>query len=252
MRLALRTRNAVGALALALAGAQAGLAAEPWREEVPCGRRLAAPVETAREGCVSSYCVAAGPERVCTCLAQDGDRLEVVREQTDAAPLRWEVPLRSIPDPSAFAVERIELEAPHAPALLVAVRAAMGNGMGIEEWELRAIRGGVLSEPLAVEDYGILGFATHAPGASECRVLATRWVWVEDEAGGSALHLFGRWHRLEGARWAPAPDRPSIARRYLAGFERERLAAVDREPRAPILWFREAIEKTPPPPEPNR
>jgi hypothetical protein len=209
---------------------------------VPCGERLAAPVETRREGCVSSYCVAAGAERVCSCLARDGDRLEVVREQAGSDALRWEVPLRSIPDASAFAVERIDLGTPPAPALVVAVRAAMGNGMGIEEWELRAIRSGVLSDPLAVEDYPTLGFATRAPGAPECRVLATRWVWVEDAAKQSALHLFGRWQRLEGARWSPVPDRPAIARRYLAGFERERLAAIDREPRTPILWFRQAIE----------
>jgi hypothetical protein len=247
MRRALRGVNAVGTLALVLGATQPGLAVGAWREEVACGERIAAPVDTPREGCVSSYCVAADPERVCTCLAEDGDRLEVVREQAGAAPLRWEVPLHSIPDPSAFAVERIELGASAAPALLVAVRSALGNGMGIEEWELRAIRGGVLSEPLAVEDYGTLGFSTRAPGAAECRVLATRWLWVEDEAEGSALHLFGRWHRLEGSRWVPAPDRPSIARRYLAEFEKARLAAIDREPRAPILWFREAIEKTPPP-----
>jgi hypothetical protein len=203
-------------------------------------------VETAREGCVSAYCVVAGADRICTCLPQDGDRLGVVREKDGAPPLRWEVELHSIPDPSVFAVERVALGAPPAPALLVAVRSAVGNGMGIEVWELRAIQADLLSGPLAVEDYGILGYATRTRGADECRILATRWDSAEDPVRGPGLYLFGRWHRLEAGAWAAATDRPEIARRYLFRFERERLAALAKQRPEPIPWFRKATAEPPP------
>jgi hypothetical protein len=83
-----RVTNALGTLGWMLVATEAGLAAEPWRDEGACGQRLGAPVETPREKCISAYCIATSLERVCSCLAGDGDRLEIVREKAVAAPLR--------------------------------------------------------------------------------------------------------------------------------------------------------------------
>jgi aspartate racemase len=225
-RAALRRAAQISVLALAiLAGvstggeASAAAATDAWRADVPCGTRLAAPAETPLAGCTSSYCVANGGDRICSCLPDDGDSLEMRWEPERGEPFRWQVELYSLPDASAFHVEQLALGAPPAPSLLVAVRAGQGNGMGIESWSLRAIGDGSVSEPQSAHDYGLLAFPSHRPGEAECRVLATRWIWAAGPERGSGLYLSGRWLRLRNGALQPDPTRPTISRRYLYRFE---------------------------------
>jgi aspartate racemase len=228
------------------AGASAAAETDGWRADVPCGARLAAPVETALAGCTSSYCVASGGGRICSCLPDDGDSLEMRWEPGTGEPFRWEVELHSLPDASAFRVEQVALGSPPAPSLLVSVRAGQGNGMGIEDWSLRAIQGGSVSEPRSAHDYGLLAFPSHRPGDAECRILATRWIWARGPERGSGLYLYGRWLHLRDGALEPDPTRPIVARRYLYRFERQRLAGLATPVLEPLLWFRAASAKPPP------
>jgi aspartate racemase len=252
-RAAIRRAARILALAVAIVagvsilGAPSALAAaEGWRADVPCGARLAAPAETPLPGCTSSYCVASGGDRVCSCLPDEGDSLEMRWQPEAGEPFRWQVELHSLPDPSAFHVEQLALGAPPAPSLLVAVRAGQGNGMGVADWSLRAIQGGSVSEPQSAHDYGLLAFPSHRPGDAECRILATRWIWSSGRERGSGLYLYGRWLQLRGGALQPDPTRPIVARRYLYRFEKQRLAGLAMPVLAPLLWFRAATAKPPP------
>ncbi len=125
--------------------------------------------------------------------------------------------------------------------LVLALRDAVSNGMGVAYWTVFAMQPGPAGwrvDSLATEDYRARGSWVLVRGEARCSFLETHWDPDSEPGRGEGLYLGARWHRLDGGRFAVRGDRPLLRRRYLFSFERERLRG-DRA--APLAWLREAV-----------
>lgn len=214
-----------------------------WRRDEACGRRLVDAELTPVPGFGESYCVQlSGTARICACLTGDEeDTAQVFLEQDGVIVQRWEDPFFSLAGASALRVDAADLSGDGKDDLIVGILEASSNGMGIEVWTIRALTGNVVSNPVKVEDYGVLGFPTRSSRGTACDLLSTRWRRDSEPDRGEGLYLFGQWYQLKSGRFVLARDRPRIHRRYLASFERIRLEALSKKRPAPVTWYRDSV-----------
>jgi len=135
-----------------------------------------------------------------------------------------------------FAVELVNVDGDNATELVVSVMTGEGMGMGVQSSDIFVIdrQKNSISAPISVEDYGrVSGF--YGRSGQACRLLSTSWESIEDKKG-YGLYAQGTWYQLKGQQWQETKAFPSVSRRYLFRFEKEREAA-----KQPLLWF---LDKT--------
>jgi len=229
-------------------GITLGLAGESlaWRKDKVCGHKLKTENEEIA-GCFRAYCAKTSPSsRICACmLADESDEAKILIEHDGKVIRRWNVTLYPPAGPAAFRVDMADLTGNGKEDLLVATMASESQGIGIQHWEVRAVVDNTVSNAVPVDDYGIVGFATHDKKNKRCSLLAAQWLSGWEPERGSGLYLFGRWFDFSStsAELYPAVTRPAIYRRYLYSFEQMRLSAMERAESAPLLWFTGADTK---------
>jgi hypothetical protein len=145
-----------------------------------------------------------------------------------------------------FRTESADLTGSGREDIVVATMNGVSNGMGVEYWEVRAIVEGKLSNPVNVEDYGVMGYLTKAKSDKRCMLLVTSWNNGWEPKRGYGLYLSGQWFAYSNStgEFYRVLDRPAVHRRYLYGFERLRLSELAKEDRVPLLWFHDKDAKT--------
>jgi hypothetical protein len=216
-----------------------------WRNDDICGRRLPAPVEVEIRGCEKASCTQiSGRSRICACLpTSESDEGNIFIEKSGKVLVRWNARLFTFSDEPIFRVDAADLRRDGKEELVVGAMETVSNGMGRQYWTVWAVSEATISNPIAVEDYGIFGFLTRQKGEKTCNLLATRWMEGFEPHRGDGLYLAGRWFSLCNGNLTPYYDRPIIYRRYLKSFERQRNKAISEEHPKPILWFRDTNTK---------
>ncbi len=216
-------------------------ASEQWREDTLCGITFSKPEETIFSGFEKAYCVKTTTgARVCSCSKSPDSRdAQIIIEKNGAITQQWNTEFAPPTSLADFRVESADLTGSGQRDIVVATMNGMSNGMGVQYWELRAVVDGVMSKPMIVEDYGIMGFLTRSKSQNKCALLSTRWLWGKEPARGSGLYLTGMWftYSKNDRAWTPAIDRPAVYRRYLNNFEKLRIEQLNSEHPIPLLWF---------------
>lgn len=144
-----------------------------------------------------------------------------------------------------FRVMKADLDSDGNPEFVVEVWVSVSNGMAISYSSLFVVDGrnpATVSPAIPVEDFGILGTLSRSLGGSQCRILETRWCYGSDPVRGPGLYLVGRWLGYRSGLVEIDASRPTVCRRYLRSFEKERNSAVAKAQR--MRWFADARTST--------
>lgn len=184
---------------------------------------LASPVPGELAGCVEAACTAedAGA-RVCLCRAEEeAVACSVVLERAEREPLRWDgaCPQRELTD---FGVRRGDLDGDGAAEWVVETHVALGNGLGVDFWEVAIVPGKDAAAPLRfrAEDYGAASLVP-LPRGKGARVLATEWQFLTRARRPAGAWLVGRTYRYEAGRLVPTAE-PVRMRRLRQSFASSR------------------------------
>ena len=180
------------------------------------------------EGCLRSFCSDTPLGRLCACIRDEQTefKLQQVVWKTQRIP-----PMGG--DPGHFRIDRIG-----SNMILFAMMTSESVGIAVSDWSVWAIDGKQVSKPLEVQNYGTLSFATKPAVGASCLLLAARWHSGWEPGRGHGMYIAGSWYAVEGNSFERIADRPTIHRRYLAGVERARYDAEERN--QPFAWFRGA------------
>lgn len=245
MKNLIKTPNALipFAMLLTLSGntARAG-ESDAWQKDKPCGQKLPAfQSAAALPGCLKdAYCAQApGEIRVCACMKSDesGETL-LTLEQKGVTKKQWsiEIMLMSF-GAESLRLDEADLDGNGTNELLLGVMGSQSNGMGVQYWTVWSIAGEQVSEPLQIEDYGTMGFATQSQQGGACQLLVSRWIDGSEPGRGAGLYIVGRWYRFTAGSFFADSDRPVVYRRYLSSLERLRLEYLESQPQKPLLWY---------------
>jgi len=201
---------------------------ENWRRDKLCGERLPPMANASVEGCLRSFCADTPLGKLCACVKD---------EQTDFRLQQTAWKVQRIPamggDADHFRLDRIGDR-----RLFVAMMTSESVGIAVSDWSVWAIDGGKVSKPIEVQNYGTLSFATKQAAGASCLLLAARWHSGWEPGRGHGMYIAGSWYAVEGGAFERLEGRPTIYRRYLAGIERARYEAEERN--VPLQWFRAA------------
>ena len=191
------------------------------------------------EGYVRGHCVSLPNSiRVCKLLS---DREDIFLIEKDGKRLGSWPTSTYLGETSDFEVLRGDLDGDRRLELIVSNHDTTSVGMGVNYWTIAIlpdVASGLFIRPLTfrVEEYGSSGtFVSARDGVS---ILATKWVWTDDPKGklGRGLYLVGQWWQYNSGQLLPLLSKPTLMRRYLLSFERERLQTID-SPHAPYRWL---------------
>ena len=216
---------------------------KPWEQDQLCGSMLPKPGQASIPNCQEAYCVSVSESaRLCSCRGpRETDEAEMFLEGDGSVMHRWNAVFGHPGSPADFRVDVADLTGKGTKDLLVATRTGVSNGMAVQYWEVRAVVGNRLSNPITVEDYGVMGYLTGADTNKQCLLLATRWDNGWEPKRGYGLYLWGQWFAFNESTGEAYPvlDRPPIFRRYLYSFEKQRLEEYSKERPLPLLWFKD-------------
>jgi hypothetical protein len=124
---------------------------------------------------------------------------------------------------------------------LIAVMSNESNGIGLMSWSIWAFDGTNLTESIDTEDYGVLSFPVCSRNGDNKFLLVARWLGGWEPKRGGGMYFSACWFKPQFQPddnvWIQSSDaRPSIYRRYLSGFERLRIKAIEHN--TPLLWYR--------------
>lgn len=230
-------------------GLRAQTAQEDWRSDVPCAsaRRLGpegvGPGEPARfVPCPSRSCVdLPGGGRVCACGGTEGmDSLRV--ERNGRVTHEWSAETDALSGPGGWEVLAAPIGARGEAILAIAQRTAISNGLGVSYWRLWLVDPGGTAGPAHVDlhEYASGGSWVRPRRGGPCRLFATRWTTGGEPGRPTGLYLQGRWLAWRDGALHADPARPTVERRYLSGFERER---TGRRAGSPFAWFRSPLAR---------
>ena len=189
----------------------------------------------ATQGCYRAWCSDTALGKLCACVRESTDDIHFALERPARGKEEWKAPF--VPpvggDATHFRIERVANQ-----NLLFAVMRSESVGIAVSDWIVWAIDGEKVSQPLEVQNYGTLSFATSTQTAGACHLLAARWHPGWEPRRGHGTYIAGSWYALENRAFARVEDRPAIYRRYSSGVERARYDA--EESGRPLLWFRAA------------
>ncbi|HYW09161.1 MAG TPA: hypothetical protein VE913_19535, partial [Longimicrobium sp.] len=198
--------------------------------------------------CPTRSCVELpGGGRACTCA--DPTDVDSVRVERPGQPtLEWTAPGGGRAAATGWEVALVPVEAGRPRTVVMAQRTGISNGLGVSYWRLWITPPGAGAPRVVdVREYGFGGSWVRPARGGECRLFATRWTSGREPGRVAGRYLQGRWLELRGGVPRPAPDRPTVERRYLLSFERARGETAG----APFAWFRhpgarvETLPRTP-------
>ncbi len=151
---------------------------------------------------------------------------------------------------SRFEVLRSDLDGDGKTELIIANSNGMSNGIGLQYWTIS-----ILPDPLkigfkqplefSVEEYGAEGTLAKLAGDRHRNILATEWQWsaIKEPTKYGGLYLVGRWFHYKSGVLEPVAGKPVLVRRYLLGFEKERLDTYD-DFLKPLTWLSHRLTKS--------
>lgn len=198
-----------------------------------------APVPVTIEGYEKGHCIALPKNvRICKLLSDDKDTFLVQKDGKGVGTWPGNAYLAETSD---FEVLTGDLDDDRKPELIVANHDGTSNGLGVDYWTIFIFPDPEFhrfNAPLtfSVEEYG--SFGTFVTSGGRVNILTTSWVGNEDpkHRRGAGMYLVGQWWRYQSGELRPLLERPIIARRYLFGFERERLNTLKLD-RIPFQWL---------------
>jgi len=210
---------------------------EDWRQDKPCGHKLADPVQVETTGCEVAYCAnITDSSQVCACLpSSDSDESMITYKKSGVVVLQWNANIYPPAVASALRVDAADLNNDGKEELVIATMSSASNGMGIEYWDVRILFEEKISNPISVEDYGLMGYLSS--NGKQCRLLVTRWLEGWEPTKEYGLYLVGRWFELSEHNLQYTLVRPAIKRRYLDSLMQLRLQGSQRD--KPVMWFRD-------------
>ena len=198
-----------------------------------------APEPATIPGYVRGHCVAI-PNRVRVCkMFTDADDIFIVEK--DGQRIGSWPTTTYFGETSSFEVLRGDLDGDRRTELIVANHDGTSNGLGVEFWTIAVFSDSQFHSfrpPLtfSVEEYGTRG--TFVSDGRRVNILTTLWRWTSDpkRKRGEGLYLVGQWWRYRAGTLSPVFGRPSLARRYLVSFAKERGETM-QSPRVPYQWL---------------
>lgn len=213
-----------------------------WRKDKLCGRKLADfQAVAALQGCTQdAYCAQASAEtRICACVkSEETGESQLTLEYKGEIKKQWTIEIMpSMLGPESLRLDGADLDGDGKDELLLGAMLSQSNGIGIQYWTVWAITGEQVSEPLEIQDYGTMGFATHPKAGGGCRLLVSRWINGWEPKRGEGLYIAGRWYEFANGEFFPSSERPAVYRRYLFNLEQLRLEYLESQPQKPLLWY---------------
>lgn len=198
-----------------------------------------APQPAAIAGYVKGHCVSLPAAiRICKLLSDSEDIVLV--EKSGKRLGSWPASAY-LGETSDFEVLRGDLDGDRRLELIVSNHDTTSAGMGVNYWTIAIlpdVESRAFEPPLTfrVEEYGSWG--TFVSERRRVSILATKWLWTDDPTGklGRGLYLVGQWWQYKSGQLLPLLSKPTLMRRYLLSFERERLQTID-SPHAPYRWL---------------
>lgn len=216
-----------------------------WRNEELCSSRPAEFAESRQEGCSQSWCARDGAAgELCACL-RDVDS-EALRFTWRRADISYQWSLNALPiqqDGDSFLLQAFDPKPAADSTWLFAVREAVSNGMGVNYWQAYVLGPEGVSKPLPVQDLGVLSLMTQDHHSKSCRLLAGQWQAGYESRRGEGVYFVATWQQPVAGQWQAVSSLPSLHRRYLFAFEKERLSGLGGQTKS-VLWFRHPTTRT--------
>lgn len=232
------------ALALSILLPVSSFAAD-WRNEKLCTTKSIEFKQSKQADCAQAWCArdkALG--ELCACLRNsESESLRMIWAQGDARH-QWSTEVLPIQiDVSSFVLQAFDyMPGPDTPWLF-AVREAVSNGMGVNYWKAYALGPQGPSAPLTLHELGVLSLMTRAGNEKSCRLLAGQWQEGYEKGRGGGRYFVATWQQPVAGQWQTASSLPTLHRRYLFAFEKERLAGLGEQMK-PVFWFRHPTTRT--------
>lgn len=214
--------------------------AEKWRQEKPCGHQLPKLTEAKLEGCLKAFCTELPSKaRLCACLkSEETGETQISYEPKGGQKKQWSV---VVTPPMSFGAESFRLDSADLNGdgreeVLFGVMEAQGNGMGVQQWKLRAIDDEKVTDEINVSDYGVMSYLTCNSKRKAAYLLASQWIWGWEPGRGEGLYIAGQWYESGCSGLYTVSDRPGIYHRYLNSLAEERGQQLDYEHAKPVLW----------------
>lgn len=233
-------------------------AAEEWRNDELCGTKLPDLKETEINGCDYAYCGEILPNQtLCSCSHQD-EKLdnpfitELTLKRKNMPDMKWREDNIATTYISEHSIQTqyADLDGNKTKEIIVATLGGLSNGMGVSSWAVRVIDGDKISKAVYLKDYGTVSFLTRKKNDSGCKLLASQWLGGSEPYRGWGLYLTGKWYDYSADHFSETYERPTIYRRYLYSFEKERNQASKNE--TPLLWYKSPKTKEISGPDPWR
>lgn len=229
-----RTTTVAGVILALLAAAVSDVSSQS-----PKLNKAPSPQPATVEGYVRGHCVSLPSAiRICKLLSESED---IVLVEKDGKRLGSWPTSAYLGETSDFEVLRGDLDGDRRLELIVSNHDTTSAGMGVNYWTIAIlpdVESRVFEPPLTfrVEEYGSWG--TFVSDRARVSILATKWLWTDDPTGklGRGLYLVGQWWQYKSGQLLPLLSKPTLMRRYLLSFERERLQTID-SPHAPYRWL---------------
>jgi hypothetical protein len=213
---------------------------ELWRKDKPCGRRLPDLKPVTMQSCLDACCLEIpGTVRFCACQkSKDTGETQMLLERTGLPPQEWisnVFPLSF--GPESFRLDAVDLDGDKKEELLIGAMTLQSMGMGVQYWTVWAANETSISEPIEIEDYGVMGFPTRAQEENRCYMLATRWIEGWEPGRGAGLYLAGRWYKYVHGEFSAVYDRPAVYHRYLYSLQDARGESFSKDHPEPLIWY---------------
>lgn len=221
------------------------------------------PTQTDLPGYLDAYCSSVPKSfRICRVrTTEDGDAQFLFLEG-ETTIRHTEAPFWSTAgtDPENFFSYRGDLDNDGSKEIVLVSQDGVGNGMGISYSTVHIFNGRTMGhqEPItfSIEEFGDRQNFIYNPRTRQTEILISYWDSYEsiDRKRGWGMYLIGKWFQYRNGKLERIPQRPTLARRFLDSFARQR-NNIDFEDRRPYLWlsdrrahriFREPDEMTKP------
>ena len=216
----------------------AGDISKNWNQDTVCGQRLPPFEELTERREAQTFCSQVHLDtRICARYdSAQSDNAQITLEYQGEVKKQWSTEIMpSLFEAKSFHLTQLDFDGDGKDELLFGVKSIESNGMGIQQWLVWAIHEGNLSEPLHMEDFGLMSFTTQSPGNKGCQLFVSQWSSGWDPKRGGGFYIVGRWFNLYEGKFIWDSQRPAVYRRYLSSLERQRNEHEDLA--KPLLWF---------------
>ena len=201
--------------------------------------KASSPAPARLDGYDRAHCVSLPKGiRICKALADSLDAFVLENEGKRVG--TWPG-MTTLGETGDFEVLEADLDNDGHAELIISNHDSTSNGMGVVLYTISIFSSDALinfRSPLSfsVEEYG--SFGTFVSAGRNINILATRWQWTKDprRRRGTGLYLMGQWWRYVGGELVPAPNRSTLARRFLQSFADER-DNTQENPAIPFKWL---------------